>query len=301
MHWGHRDLDLNWLQDFVVLGRTLNFTRAAQERNITQPAFSRRIRSLEIWLGTPLIKRTTYPVQLTDAGLQFLSVAREVASTLTDTRQAIRAEVRGTTAFQRFAVLHTISVNYLSQKLADLERDIAGLRVRVFSDHLPNCCQMLQEGACDFLLYYSHTDVTPALDERQFQRKDIGTVRMLPVAEATAARQGGWTLSAPPAADLPYLSYDPNSFLGAVVDQTIGNRKPRLTIRYMDALTESIKRRVLAGSGIAWLPEDAIRTELQDGVLHLVGGAEWHANMTLSLFCSIDRLDRTGRAVWDAL
>ncbi|MGB7318893.1 MAG: LysR family transcriptional regulator, partial [Planktotalea sp.] len=65
-------MDLNWLGDFECLARTLNFTRAATERNITQSAFSRRIKALESWVGAPLINRAHYPVQLTDAGAQFL-------------------------------------------------------------------------------------------------------------------------------------------------------------------------------------------------------------------------------------
>ena len=44
-------MDINWLIDFVCLGRTLNFSRAAEERNVTQSAFSRRIKSLESWVG----------------------------------------------------------------------------------------------------------------------------------------------------------------------------------------------------------------------------------------------------------
>ena len=69
-------MDINWLIDFVCLGRTLNFSRAAEERNITQSAFSRRIRSLESWVGTALVDRSSYPVQLTPAGKQFLSTAQ---------------------------------------------------------------------------------------------------------------------------------------------------------------------------------------------------------------------------------
>lgn len=294
-------MDMNWLQDFVCLSRTLNFTRAADERNITQSAFSRRIKSLEIWLGAPLIKRSTYPVQLSDAGVQFLPVAREMITTLTDMRQTIRAEERGSTAFQRFAVLHTISVNFLSSRIAELENDIPGLRVRVYSDNLRTCCQFLQEGTCDFLLYYRHKDVMPVFDERQFERKDIGTERMIPVAETRAAQAGGWDLSAENGDEIPYLSYDPASFLGTVIDQTIGTRKPRLALCYMDALAEAIKRRALAGGGIAWLPEAAVADEIARGLLVPVGGAEWQTTLTLSLFCSVDRLDRVGKAVWDAL
>ncbi|MGB3176588.1 MAG: LysR substrate-binding domain-containing protein [Albidovulum sp.] len=294
-------MDLNWLQDFACLGRTLNFTRAAEERNITQPAFSRRIKSLEIWLGVPLIKRSSYPVQLSEAGAQFLPVARETIANLTDIRQSIRAEERGRTAFQRFAVLHTISVNYLSGRIAEFESQMPNLRVRVYSDNLRTCCQYLSEGTCDFLLYYRHKEVAPVFDESQFARKDIGTERFIPVAETGVARAGRWDLSQPRSDDMPYLGYDPSSFLGTVVDQTIGNRQPRLALRYMDALTESIKRRTLAGSGIAWLPESAVAEEIAKGDLMVVGGAEWQTMLTLSLFCSLDRLDKTGHIVWNAL
>lgn len=294
-------MDINWLQDFTCLGRTLNFTRAAEERHITQPAFSRRIKSLENWVGVPLIKRSTYPVQLTDAGQQFLPIARETVANLTDIRQAIRAEERGSTAFQRIAVLHAISVNYLSGRIAELEKQIPDLRVRIYSDNLCTCCQLLTDGSCDFLLYYGHRDVAPVLDETQFARKDIGEEKFLPVAEAQAAAAGGWNLSAPGTASIPYLSYDPNSFLGTVVDQTIGSRKPPLVLRYMDALAEAIKRRTLAGSGVAWLPEFSAAEEIAQGGLVIVGGEEWQTTLALSLFCSVERLDKTGRRVWDAL
>jgi len=86
-------LDLNWLDDFECLARTLNFTRAANERNITQSAFSRRIKALESWVGTPLINRAHSPVQLPEAGTQFLPVALAAVSPLKEQRQIIRDAV----------------------------------------------------------------------------------------------------------------------------------------------------------------------------------------------------------------
>jgi DNA-binding transcriptional LysR family regulator len=114
------------------------------------------------------------------------------------------------------------------------------------------------------------------------------------------AAANGWDLSAP-GAEIPYLSYDPNSFLGTVVDQTIGNRKPPLVLRYMDALAEAIKRRTLSGSGVSWLPEFAVADEIKKGKLVIAAPEEWHTTLTLSLFCSLDRLDKTGRILWEAL
>ncbi len=60
-------METKWLEDFLSLARTMNFSRSADERFVTQPAFSRRIKALEVWAGTPLIDRDAYPIELTTA------------------------------------------------------------------------------------------------------------------------------------------------------------------------------------------------------------------------------------------
>lgn len=293
-------MDINWLMDFVCLGRTLNFSRAAEERNVTQPAFSRRIKSLENWVGAPLVDRSTYPVRLTPAGKQFLATAQETLMQLTDTRQTIRAAEQGNLPLLRFAALHAISVNYLQPRLVELETRIPELRTRVISDTMAACGQLLTEGNCDFLMYYRHQHFQPMLDETRFVRKDICTEDLIPVAHHEKAARAGWTLGGRFTRPVPYLSYDPDTFLGTVVDRTIGERETSLEIRYMDALAEALKRRALAGSGVAWLPEFAISKELADGTLVRMGGPSWVATLTISLFCWPDSLGEIGLQVWEA-
>jgi DNA-binding transcriptional LysR family regulator len=57
-------MDLRWFEDALILLEERNMTRAALRRNITQPAFSRRIRSFEHWLGTPLLDRRANSIDL---------------------------------------------------------------------------------------------------------------------------------------------------------------------------------------------------------------------------------------------
>ena len=54
-------MNLIWLDDFLTLAASGSFSRAAQERHMTQPAFSRRVRALEEWLGVVLFDRSTQP------------------------------------------------------------------------------------------------------------------------------------------------------------------------------------------------------------------------------------------------
>ena len=76
-------MELKWLEDFLSLAETRSFSRSAEQRRVTQPAFSRRIRSLEIWLGTVLLDRSTYPITLTPEGRHFRETAEEVVRVLT--------------------------------------------------------------------------------------------------------------------------------------------------------------------------------------------------------------------------
>ena len=50
-----RAVETKWLEDFVSLAETRSFSRSAQLRHVTQPAFSRRIQALEAWVGVDLV------------------------------------------------------------------------------------------------------------------------------------------------------------------------------------------------------------------------------------------------------
>ena len=88
-------MDVRSLEDFLSLSQTRSFSRSAEERRITQPAFSRRIQALEAWLGASLVDRSTYPTTLTPAGLIFRGAAEEVLRSLALARKEIADAGRG--------------------------------------------------------------------------------------------------------------------------------------------------------------------------------------------------------------
>jgi len=291
-------LDVNWLQDFVCLARTLNFTRAADERNITQSAFSRRIKALEIWAGTPLIDRSTYPIKLSDAGQDFLPVAKEVTLTLLRNRDDLRARDRGGLRFHGFAAPHSVSITHLAPHLKALEETDPALRTRVVSDNLNTCCQLLSDGDCEFLMCYRHPHIPLTLDEQEFARIDLGPERLVPVVIPDETGAPAWVLPGRRSARIPHLAYAKGSFLRAVVDHTLDGKMAALEVRHMDAFAEALKTLTLQGGGISWLSESSIRSALSFGHLIPAGDEEWYANLTLSVFTAPERLDRTGARIW---
>jgi hypothetical protein len=71
-------IELKWLEDFLSLCDMRNFRLSAERRCVSQPAFSRRIKTLENWIGAKLIDRSVQPVELTSAGESFRPVALEI-------------------------------------------------------------------------------------------------------------------------------------------------------------------------------------------------------------------------------
>lgn len=74
-------MQIKWIDDILAVAELKNFSRAAEVRCITQSALSRRIRSLEEWVGVELVDRGTYPVQLTAAGRTFCEQGRKPSPT----------------------------------------------------------------------------------------------------------------------------------------------------------------------------------------------------------------------------
>jgi DNA-binding transcriptional LysR family regulator len=83
---------LNSLRLFEAAGRHLSFRSAAEELNVTASAVSHGIQSLEDWLGVPLLARKNRALSLTDAGLSYLPVVREVLTLLASASDQIPAK-----------------------------------------------------------------------------------------------------------------------------------------------------------------------------------------------------------------
>ena len=290
-------MDINWLEDFTCFARTLNFTRAAEERHVTQSAFSRRIQSLESWIGTPLIDRSAYPAKLSPAGEEFLPIAKTVLMQLLRARDEVRAGQLHGDKFYSFAATHSVSVGHLAPILSKLEQRDERIRTHVKSEDMHNCCQLLSDGACDFLLCHRHRDIALTLDEQRFERIDIGVEKLRPFVKPAHNSRPLWKLGES-AADIPYLGYSSGSFLGSVVERILKDNPAALDLRHADAFSETLKSLAIEGMGVAWLPESSAFDAIESGALVSAGDTPWEAQLTLSVFADTSKLDDAGLKIW---
>jgi LysR family transcriptional regulator, hypochlorite-specific transcription factor HypT len=284
-------MELKWLEDFVSLARTGSFSRSAEERHVTQSAFSRRIQALEGWLGVSLIDRSTYPTTLTAAGREFRETAEEAVRMLHGSRTALQASVGTSKGLVSVAALHTLALTFFPRWFRQIEARTGSLGSRLLPDDFHNCIQAVAEGGYDFLLTFYHPSVPILLDPGQFPHHVVGADSLVSVRSAALTEES--TL-------LPLLSYAQNSFLGRVVTfaQAQASGPPAAFVHTNEnAMAEALKFMALEGHGLAWLPRSLVARELAEGQLIATGE---EVALEVRLYRNAGHRRATVAAVWEA-
>ena len=301
-------METKWLEDFVSLAETRSFSRSAQLRHVTQPAFSRRIQSLEAWAGADLVDRSSYPTTLTPAGETLYAQALELLQSLQNTRAMLRGHVSAGQDFIEFAVPHTLAFTFFPAWVADLRAHFGPIKSRLMALNVHDAVMRLVEGGCDLLIAYHHVSQPLQLNADRYDMVVLGQETMAPYAKPGP---DGLPLFAMPGSvshPLPYLGYAPGAYLGGVTDAILkqADMPIHLDRVYETDMAEGLKAMATEGHGIAFLPRSAVRKELASGALVQVpapGAARLDLGMEVRAYREKpgQRSKRGAQELWDYL
>jgi DNA-binding transcriptional LysR family regulator len=257
-------VELKWLEDFLSLAQTRSFSRSAEARHVTQSAFSRRIRALELWLGVNLVDRSTYPTTLTPEGRRFRDTAEESVRVLLGARADLRAGLESAEPLVRIAGLHTLALTFFPAWFRALAARTGPVATRLLPDDFHDCLQALVEGGSDFLLTFHHPGVPIPLDPELYPHRVVGADALVPVRSPDLAQNG----------PVPRLGYGRDSFLGRVsqlAEAELG--LPPGPVAHANPMAEALKCMALEGHGLAFVPRSLVTRELAEGRLVTAGPA----------------------------
>jgi DNA-binding transcriptional LysR family regulator len=272
-------MELVWLEDFNALAQSGNFSRAAELRHVTQPAFSRRIRALETWVGVDLFERTTQGATLTEAGKHMLGSAQEMTRRLYQMRQEAR-EVAGKQARSlHFAATHSLSFTFFPGWVRAAERTSPIEAIRLHSDNMRVCEQMLLGGEVQFLLCHQHPEVPPQFPAESFHSKVVGSDLLMPL-------QGQQVQAVATDTPLSLLGYTAESGLGRIVSARLRKeaQPPNVHTVFTSHLAAVLLSMALEGKGIAWLPRTLAEPEISSGKLVRALDEHWDIPVEIRLF-----------------
>lgn len=268
-------MDIIWLRDFEALVACKNFSRAAEDRNVSQPAFSRRIRALENEIGVRLINRETLPLTMTPAGEVFASQARIMLRTYEETIERCQTIDAASENVIRFAASQSLYMTHYKTLIAPLASE-SGIDTDLNSTSwaADQFVSALQQCYCDVILTYWHPSMEflGPLEVANFEHLTLSADRFVPVSRTRADGSPEFVFKRGGKEAMPLLSYGAVSALravqGFVLEQLIKPQK--VLVVNQNALANSVKAMILEGFGIGWLPLSLCRQELEEGRLAIV-------------------------------
>lgn len=250
-------MELGWLEDFLALRELGSFTAAAERRNISQSAFSRRIQSLEEWLGVTLIDRSVRPHRFTPVATENYSDFQRTLNQLYELRSQLRGE-QARSSRLKVAIQHSLAFSIFPRFVEILRQQDYQPAYYLHCANRAECVEMAIRGEVDLMICY---ELSPLVEP-------IGSTAAVRVATARDDMiLVGPTAIAPDEEQvMPLLTYPQRSFFGEVIWHKV---MPLLIKRYrceticVNSLSSALREMLLAGLGFAWLPRSLVHDDLE--------------------------------------
>lgn len=299
-------MEFAWLEDFLTLAECGHFSRAAERRNVSQPAFSRRVRMLEDWIGAPLFNRDTHRVELTPAGLEFRPIAQEVVRRITSGRELVREVAQSSALTLRFACTNVLSLTFFPGWLQKMEAAAPlGGTVSLVTDNMVDCERLMVHGNAHFLLCHHHPAAPTALDSSYFRSVDVGQDALIPVSAPVSAHDAEPRHALPGSIDAPvaHLAFGPASGMGRIMAAARTSETPPawLNTTFTAHLAMVLLMMAREGRGMAWLPHSLVKRDLETGALVRSGPNLWDVPIQIRLFRPRARQSAVAEAFWSSV
>ena len=148
--YGIARMDLRHLRYFVAVAEERHFTRAAERLGIKQPPLSLQIKQLERELGTPLFRRLTRGVELTESGTLLLDEARQILEQVERTKANVRNRARGETGQIRVGFAGMTYFHPRVPRLIQAYRErYPGVLLSSAEGYMPDLVKAVQTGSVD--------------------------------------------------------------------------------------------------------------------------------------------------------
>lgn len=157
-------LQLHQVRYFLALARTLNFTRAAEQCNVTQPALTKAVHKLEQELGGALIHRERHLTQLTELGRMIVPALENIFAATEAVRRQAQGYQKKTIAPLKIGLAPSVSAALITELLVELAGTIPDLRVDLQEADADALVAMLLDGEINAALVGDGVELPERID-----------------------------------------------------------------------------------------------------------------------------------------
>ena len=276
-------MDFDWLETFLEVSRQKSFSKAGKKLQLTQPSISAQIRSLESFLGHRLLNRGGGKVTLTAAGRVFqpfaensLAQLRHIQLTLADSERMPRGTL-------------TISANdstalyVLPLLISRFKKQYPRVSLSIVRAERSKTMELVLEREVDFGIV-SLPVKDPRLDVEIIHQDKL--ILVVPAGHPLTELKKA---TLPEIARYGFLLPHKGRRREALDTLFEQHKVPVRIVMELDS-SELLKRLILAGLGIGFLPRSNVLAELQQGTLHTIEVDKMNTSRDLGLISRRDAL-----------
>jgi DNA-binding transcriptional LysR family regulator len=163
-------IDVLGVEAFIAISDHGSFQAAADSLYITQTAVSRRMHTLEEFLGVKLVERTTRSVELTSTGKDFLPHARRLLNELASSLAEIRETGRSKRGNVTMACVPTVGIQFLPKLIQEYSSSFPENRIRILDHSSTGVANAVLQREAEFGIniagpHHSELDSVPLLED----------------------------------------------------------------------------------------------------------------------------------------
>jgi DNA-binding transcriptional LysR family regulator len=145
-------MEMHQVRYFLAAVDELNFTKAAEKCNVSQPSLTRAIKQLEGELGGDLFRRERPHAQLTELGERMLPLLKQCYDSAMGARTLASSMKSGEVGALRLALSRSISMDLLTPFLHELTRVFKGLQLQLLRGTAAEVLDLLEKGEAEFAI-----------------------------------------------------------------------------------------------------------------------------------------------------
>ena len=157
-------MEMHQVRYFLAVARTLNYTRAAEECNVTQPSLTRAIRQLEEELGGDLFRRERPHAQLTELGQRMQPLLQQCYDSALGARSLASSIKTGEVGSLRIALSATIETALLMPHILEIRKHFKRLEVKLMRGTAAQIAEFIKSGSAELAVASSLGNTWDRLD-----------------------------------------------------------------------------------------------------------------------------------------
>ncbi len=192
-------MEMHQVRYFLATVSELNFTKAADKCNVTQPSLTRAIKQLEDELGGDLFRRERPHAQLTELGQRMYPLLKQCYESALGARSLASAIKSGEVGALQLALSHTINLELLTPHLTELNQLFDRLEMKLLRGTAPQIVELLKTGDAELAIAGDLGEGWERLDRWPLFTEEFGLIvnahappRARPTIEVDDLRDERW-------------------------------------------------------------------------------------------------------------